>query len=852
MQIFIENIIIMSFSAIIIALLMLLLSVVGRRAFSGMWHQAAWILVMLLLVFPISLIIGRFNPSLPFATRTLHHLKSSLVEWMGRPIFPSVREEDLAPGNRYSTFGRLSIANALFVVWAIGFIVLSTQRIVSYIRFKKTIIDMSVTSDERWWFAIPDNVRAKIKLRDAGIPSPFVFGVFRPVVIMPSHAVSKENVSYALMHELLHVERRDLLTKSIAEIVAILHWLNPAAWLIRNQINLACENACDEAVAERLDEQERKAYARAILDFMDVSVVPAPLYPATLASFSGEEAKIKKRLEHIIAYKPMTKWSMVMSALLIMLVALCAVFTSTVLAAETRATIPEMPVQVAVDTVSEVDVLISSIPEVPEYPSYSDQAYIYEYAGYVLVGGTQFSKQIEGRLAENEKEPKYSEDGKKVVFMVDSDLGQCAYLFNGDSCRMLSDHAITIRISNNGSQIAVIETTDQSEKNVLKLFDLDGFEAKVIDEGPIVSVCFSPNGQNIAYTLRTEEGGAISRVIDALGQIVYEVPEAEILAIWDKGGHAIVCKQVNGDSAIVWLQGDRSELLCSFDSSTKNKGVRIIADKRWTSMLVIGENSVSWVAPDGRVVSLASAESEIHIQSLESNRISYAGTPIVFETITAFEGKTFWVTDELTNSTQKIVALDFPNLESERIEGKAVAFSEDGMHAVFGVGELYYWIDAAKTEPTVTLLKGTLSQKKACMFSDKTLYYLTDDGKIYSANEEGANEFLRDHVDDFRVVGSGDSAEIYYLSEYSENVLTNDEMEPIRFFGRKLSVFNPNEPISRDRVVADYVNHWFGSVSAVFYECVTQRTIGEYGCVSDIHLYCGSDGHEFRSILHIG
>ncbi|MEJ1730593.1 M56 family metallopeptidase, partial [Escherichia coli] len=104
--------------------------------------------------------------------------------------------------------------------------------------------------------------------------SPFVFGVFRPVVIMPSHAVSKENVSYALMHELLHVERRDLLTKSIAEIVAILHWLNPAAWLIRNQINLACENACDEAVAERLDEQERKAYARAILDFMDVSVVP--------------------------------------------------------------------------------------------------------------------------------------------------------------------------------------------------------------------------------------------------------------------------------------------------------------------------------------------------------------------------------------------------------------------------------------------------------------------------------------------------------------------------------------------------------------------------------------------------
>lgn len=852
MQVFMENIIIMSFSAMIITLLMLLLSVIGRRAFSGMWHQAGWILVMLLLVFPISSIVGRIHPNLPFSARALDHFKSSLSAWMESPIFLPIREADIPTGQNRETLDRLTVAEALFAVWLTGVIILSVQRITSYIRFKNEIISMSVTSDERWWFAIPVHIRTKIKLRDAGIPSPFVFGVFRPVVIMPSHAVSKENVSYALMHELLHVERRDLLTKSIAEAVAIIHWLNPFAWLIRNQINRACENACDEAVAERLSEDERKAYARAILDFMDVSVAPAPLYPATLASFSGEEAKIKKRLEHIIAYRPMTQLSMVWSAILIMAVALCAIFTTTVLAAETETMKPEIPIQPAVGTAQETDLPIYTIPETPNYKAYSNQAYVHEYAGCVFVGGAQFSKQIEGQLSENGRVLMFSGDGKKLVFMVDSDLGPCAYLFDGQSCQMLSDHAVDVAISDSGSQIAVIETTNQPHDNVLKIFGIEGSEGTVVDEGPIVSVCFSPNGQNIAYTLREEVGGATSRVKDVLGHTVSEIPDAEILAVWDKGGHAIVCQQVDGENRIVWVQGDRSELLYSLTPEEKLEGIRIIADKRWTSMLVIGANAISWVAPDGRVISVASADSEIYIQSLVANRLSFQGYPVSYEIITAFEGKTFWVTDVLSNTTQKIDTRDFPNFDSENIEGQAVAFSDDGKHAILRDGDLYYWIDAAKTEPSVTLLEETLSPKNTFIFSNNTLYYLTGDGKIYSVDEKGSKEMLREHVDDFRIVGSDESAEIYYLSDYSETVLTNDEGEQLRQFGRKLSVFDLDEQVRRDRVVADYVNHWFSTESAVFYECVTQRPIGEYGCVSDIHLYCGSDGHEFRSVLHIG
>lgn len=66
--------------------------------------------------------------------------------------------------------------------------------------------------------------------RCASVASPAVYGVFRPKIIIPEN-VSKESLKYILLHENVHLKRKDNLLRCIAVVTACIHWFNPLAWL---------------------------------------------------------------------------------------------------------------------------------------------------------------------------------------------------------------------------------------------------------------------------------------------------------------------------------------------------------------------------------------------------------------------------------------------------------------------------------------------------------------------------------------------------------------------------------------------------------------------------------------------
>jgi carboxyl-terminal processing protease len=82
---------------------------------------------------------------------------------------------------------------------------------------------------------------------------PMTWGIWRPTILLPQQANrwSQERVRIVLLHELAHCQRRDCLTRLVAQLARAVHWFNPLMWLAERQLRLLQEQACDDLVLSR-------------------------------------------------------------------------------------------------------------------------------------------------------------------------------------------------------------------------------------------------------------------------------------------------------------------------------------------------------------------------------------------------------------------------------------------------------------------------------------------------------------------------------------------------------------------------------------------------------------------------
>ena len=87
-------------------------------------------------------------------------------------------------------------------------------------------------------------------LVSADVRVPATWGVRRPVIALPAAAArwSAERLRLVLLHELLHVRRRDVLVELVLEAVNTVFWFHPAVWFAARRLRLERERTCDEAV----------------------------------------------------------------------------------------------------------------------------------------------------------------------------------------------------------------------------------------------------------------------------------------------------------------------------------------------------------------------------------------------------------------------------------------------------------------------------------------------------------------------------------------------------------------------------------------------------------------------------
>lgn len=95
--------------------------------------------------------------------------------------------------------------------------------------------------------------RAVRVVESAAAPMPMMWGILRPVVVLPPGAREwqADRLRTVLLHELVHVQRFDLLAQAIGQAACSLYWFHPFAWMAARQLRKERERACDDAVLNR-------------------------------------------------------------------------------------------------------------------------------------------------------------------------------------------------------------------------------------------------------------------------------------------------------------------------------------------------------------------------------------------------------------------------------------------------------------------------------------------------------------------------------------------------------------------------------------------------------------------------
>jgi len=98
--------------------------------------------------------------------------------------------------------------------------------------------------------------------------TPAVYGVFRPVLLLPEHYLddlSREEAEHVLLHELCHLKRGDLWVHGLVMLLQVAYWFNPFLLWASRQLRHVREMCCDLTLSARLQDRT-DAYRRTLLN----------------------------------------------------------------------------------------------------------------------------------------------------------------------------------------------------------------------------------------------------------------------------------------------------------------------------------------------------------------------------------------------------------------------------------------------------------------------------------------------------------------------------------------------------------------------------------------------------------
>lgn len=114
-------------------------------------------------------------------------------------------------------------------------------------------------------------------LYSSQVSSPLTLGLFKPAIILPigiERQLTENQLRLVLLHELAHIQRRDILWNWLAYGITLLHWFNPLIWLASKRMKADMEMACDAKVLSHLSPQDRNDYGLTLINVSQLASKP--------------------------------------------------------------------------------------------------------------------------------------------------------------------------------------------------------------------------------------------------------------------------------------------------------------------------------------------------------------------------------------------------------------------------------------------------------------------------------------------------------------------------------------------------------------------------------------------------
>lgn len=147
---------------------------------------------------------------------------------------------------------RAPVLPALSILWAAGAAALIARTITGaarahWIARRARVLEVPEFSQFAHQVGVGRYVQVLVSSRAA---VPFTFGIWRPVILLPTAAETwtTERRRVVLLHELVHIRRLDWLTQFAVQVACAVYWFHPLMWFSASRLREERERSCDDRV----------------------------------------------------------------------------------------------------------------------------------------------------------------------------------------------------------------------------------------------------------------------------------------------------------------------------------------------------------------------------------------------------------------------------------------------------------------------------------------------------------------------------------------------------------------------------------------------------------------------------
>jgi len=265
-----------------------------------------WALVAIRLVVPFSLESAlSLLPSSEVVPANIEvtntpHIESGIYA-VNSAVNP-VMETAFAPDQANSVNPMQVIVAAAGIIWLAGIFAMAVYAFISYVKIKRSVRTAALLE--------------KGIMECDEVKSPFILGIFRPIIYVPS-GMDSETLELVLAHEKAHLKRCDYVWKPLGYALLAVYWFNPLSWLAYVLLCRDIESACDEKVIRDKSSDYMAAYSQALLN---CSVQRRRIVACPVAF---GETGVKMRIKNVLNYKKPAFWIIIASLVVCVVLAVC-------------------------------------------------------------------------------------------------------------------------------------------------------------------------------------------------------------------------------------------------------------------------------------------------------------------------------------------------------------------------------------------------------------------------------------------------------------------------------------------------------------------------------------------------